>query len=186
MKVRTNVFRNGLLALVAVAAAFALFSSVAVEPVAGHSLLDLVTGSQSDWEHPVFAENLAEGATTALLMVKQGHHKYVYSAVDPEQLFDLASDPLEQTNQAENPEYAEIKSQLAGLIEQTWDAQALSEKILHSQRRRLFLREALGEEISGEWEFAPEDELEQHCLRADRIYSKWAYDDILGFQVPKK
>ena len=29
------------------------------------------------------------GATTPLLMVKQGQLKYVYSAVDPEQLFDL-------------------------------------------------------------------------------------------------
>jgi hypothetical protein len=24
------------------------------------------------------------------------------------------------------------------------------------------------------------DELVQHCLRADRMYSKWAYDGILG------
>jgi hypothetical protein len=24
------------------------------------------------------------------------------------------------------------------------------------------------------------DELEQHCLRVDRVYSKWAYEGILG------
>lgn len=157
-----------------------------VEPVAGGSLVDMVTGSTTTREQSVYAENLAEGATTALLMVKQDQFKYIYSAVDPDQLFDLANDPNEQVNQAENPEYAETAAQMLAAVEQRWDPAGLSELILQSQRRRLFLREALGEEISGEWEYIPTDELERHCLRADRVYSQWAYDDVLGYHVPDK
>ena len=119
-------------------------------------------------------------------MVKHHQLKYIYSAVDPEQLFDLATDPHEQTNQADNPEYAEAKSQLVALVQQRWDATALSDAIQKSQRRRIFLRQVLGPSMSGAWEFQPADELEQHCLRADRVYSNWAYEGLVGFQVPEE
>ena len=32
----------------------------------------------------------------------------------------------------------------------------------------------------------PANELEQHCLRADKVYSHWAYQDILGHRVAQK
>lgn len=156
-----------------------------VEPVAGHSLWDLATASSSDWDHPVFAENLAEGATTPLLMVKKGHLKYLYSAVDPDQLFDLEQDPHEQTNQIANPEYAQQHEILAKLVENQWDVETLTRDILASQRRRLFLREALAKGKLQDWDFAAADELEQHCLRADRVYSKWAYEGVLGYHFPE-
>jgi hypothetical protein len=27
---------------------------------------------------------------------------------------------------------------------------------------------------------------EQHCLRADKVYSKWAYQDIVDYHFPKE
>jgi hypothetical protein len=30
------------------------------------------------------------------------------------------------------------------------------------------------------------NELEQHCLCADKVYSHWAYQDILGYCVAQK
>jgi choline-sulfatase len=134
----------------------------------------------------VFTENLAEGATTPLLMAKQGHTKYVFSAVDPEQLFDLEQDPHEQTNQIANPEYRDARQALSQLVRQQWDIETLTQQILNSQRRRLFLREALAKGKQAGWDFTPADELEQHCLRADKVYSQWAYQDILGYRVPQK
>jgi len=156
-----------------------------VETVAGNSLWDLVTGSSSAWDHPVYAENLAEGATTPLLMVKQDHIKYVYSAVDPQQLFDLEQDPHEQTNQIDNPEYSTNREQLSKLVQDHWDVETLSHDIVASQRRRLFLREVLAKGKLHDWDFAATDELEQHCLRADKVYSKWAYEGILGYRFPE-
>ena len=73
---------------------------------------------RSSWDHPVFAENLAEGATTPLLMAKQGHTKFVFSAVDPEQLFDLEQDPHEQTNQVADPDYQDAYQALSQLVRQ--------------------------------------------------------------------
>ncbi len=157
-----------------------------VETVAGHSLWDLATASSNDWKHPVFAENLAEGATTPLLMVKQGHLKYVYSGVDPDQLFDLEQDPHEITNQIENPQYSESRKALVKLVQDHWDVETLSRDIFASQRRRLFLREVLAKGKLHGWDFAAADELEQHCLRADRIYSKWAYEGVLGYRLPEE
>jgi choline-sulfatase len=156
-----------------------------VETMAGNSLWGLVTGSSTAWDHPVYAENLAEGATTPLLMVKQGHIKYVYSDVDPHQLFDLEQDPHEQTNQIDNPKYGANREHLSKRVQQHWDVDTLSRDIVASQRRRLFLREALAKGKLHDWDFAATDELEQYCLRADKVYSKWAYEGILGYRFPE-
>lgn len=156
------------------------------EAVAGHSLWDLVTGSTSSWDYPVFAENLAEGATTPLLMAKHGQMKYVYSAVDPEQLFDLAQDPHEQANLVANPDYQDSYQALSQLVRHQWDVETLTHQILLSQRRRLLLRDALAKGQHASWDFTPSDELEQHCLRADKVYSQWAYQGILGDHVAEE
>jgi choline-sulfatase len=157
-----------------------------VEPVAGHSLWDLATASSTIWDHPVYAENLAEGATTPLLMAKQDQLKYIYSAVDLEQLYDLATDANEQVNQIENPEYHEVRTALSELVNNQWDNETLTRDIVASQRRRLFLREALAKGKLHDWDYKPTDELEQHCLRADKVYSKWAYQDIVDYHFPEE
>ncbi|TNF86206.1 MAG: choline-sulfatase [Gammaproteobacteria bacterium] len=157
-----------------------------VEEVAGQSLWPLVTGSSPEAGRPVYAENLAEGATTPLLMVKRGRIKYVYSAVDKDQLFDLEHDPHETINQIDNPDYAQVYQELSQLVQQQWDAEALAQDIVQSQRRRRFLRQTLARGTPQDWDFAASDELEQHCLRSDRVYSNWAYEDILGYRFPEE
>jgi choline-sulfatase len=154
-----------------------------IETVAGHSLWGLAAGSDPSRECPVYAENLAEGATTPLLMVKREQIKYVYSAVDPEQLFDLEQDPHEQINQIDNPAYREAREELSKLVQQQWDIDSLAQDIVASQRRRLFLCEVLAKGKLQAWDYSPADELEQHCLRADKIYS---YEGILGYRFPEE
>ncbi|MFT5221515.1 MAG: choline-sulfatase [Planctomycetota bacterium] len=156
-----------------------------VEPIAGHSLWGLTTGAETGREHPVFSENLAEGATTPLLMVKQGNLKYIHSDIDPKQLYDLGSDPTEQTNLIGNADYADAQQQLADLVVGLWDIETLKQDIILSQRRRLFLRDALAKGEPTDWDFIALDQNEGHCLRADKVYSEWAYQGILGFRVPE-
>ena len=157
-----------------------------VEAIAGNSLWDLAIGSQSTRELPVFVENLAEGATTPLLMAKQGSIKYIHSAVDPKQLFDLETDPHEQVNQFDNPGYSEARETLAKLVSDQWDVETLTRDIVASQKRRLFLREALAKGRHHDWDFHPADELEQHCLRADKVYSQWAYQGRVDYRFPEE
>ena len=156
-----------------------------VELVAGHSLWDFASGSMSSWDHPVFVENLAEGATTPLLMAKQGQLKYQFSAIDPDQLFDLSTDPFEQVNQIDNPEYSAELNRLRELLHARWDHERLAQDILNSQRRRLFLREALARGKMPDWDYHSSDALEPHCLRSDKIYSQWAYRDMLDYHYPE-
>ena len=47
-------------------------------------------------------------------MVKQGSRKYIYSAVDPHQLFDLEQDPHEQNNLVDNPDKVKVAENESG------------------------------------------------------------------------
>jgi hypothetical protein len=35
-------------------------------------------------------------------------------------------------------------------------------------------------------DYSPADELEPLCLRADKIFSQWAYEGILGYRFPEE
>src|SRR5262249_33697049 len=64
----------------------------------GRSLLPHLSGSPDRDE--VVAESLAEGAIAPIVMIRRGRHKFIHSPADPDQLFDLASDPDERLNLA--------------------------------------------------------------------------------------
>ena len=155
-----------------------------VEPVAGHSLCALMMQTNAGWDHPVYSENLAEGSTTPLLMARQGKMKYIHSDIEAKQLFDLGCDANEQTNLVGNSAYLQQAQQLSKLVTQTWDIDLLKQQIILSQKRRLFLRKALARGKLADWDYKPADQASDHCLRADKVYSKWAYQNILGFRRP--
>ena len=70
-------------------------------PIDGRSLLPHIAGSGGHDE--VLGEYFGEGAIAPLLMIRRGTYKYIRSRPDPEQLYDLAADPLEQVNLAKDP-----------------------------------------------------------------------------------
>jgi choline-sulfatase len=156
-----------------------------VEPIDGNSLWPFLSSAETNWSNPVYSENLAEGSTTPLLMVKQECFKYIHSDVDPLQLFNLEDDPHECHNLIDDPLHANRKSQMQNLVNENWDVEALKDRILLSQKRRLFLRSISASEMPGLWEFVPQDQVEKFCLRSDRTYGQWAYSDILDLQIPQ-
>jgi choline-sulfatase len=151
-----------------------------VEEIDGNSLWGLVTSSDEQWEYPVYSEYLAEGALAPILMVKQANLKYVCSGVDPEQLFDLKTDPDELNNLIGNPAYSNQHRALAKLATQQWNIELLTEQIQLSQRRRLFLRRALTTGEHAAWDYLAPDPLAAHCLRGKLTYNDWAYENNLG------
>ena len=156
-----------------------------VEEIEGHSLWGLATEGNSDWTKPVYSENLAEGAQAPILMVKQGRMKYICSGVDPEQLFDLEKDPHELNNLIGNTAYHSTHETLSALARAKWDVTSLTEKIKLSQKRRLYLRQVLRLGETADWDYTAPDQVVEHCLRGDKIYNHWAYDDVFGFEIPK-
>ena len=55
---------------------------------------------------PVAMEYAAEASYAPLVSLRYGKWKYNRCALDPDQLFDLDSDPHELTNLADRPEHA--------------------------------------------------------------------------------
>jgi choline-sulfatase len=124
-----------------------------VGPLDGRSLLPHLSG-RPDRDEAV-AEYLAEGAIAPIVMIRQGRHKFIHSPADPDQLFDLAADPDEQVNRADEPASASLADEFRGQIAARWDLPALNREVRLSQQRRLAVSAALGMGVQAPWDFAP-------------------------------
>src|SRR5262249_47465437 len=78
-------------------------------PLDGRSLLSHLSG-HADRDEAV-AEYLAEGAIAPIIMIRRGRHKFIGSPADPDQLFDLAADPYEQVNLADEQTFAALAAE---------------------------------------------------------------------------
>ncbi|KAJ5082997.1 hypothetical protein N7532_012040 [Penicillium argentinense] len=67
-------------------------------PLDGVSLVPYLTGEEGLRTDTVYGEYMGEGTQAPVVMIRSGRWKFVYSAIDPPMLFDLATDPDELTN----------------------------------------------------------------------------------------
>lgn len=123
-------------------------------PLDGRSLMPHLRGDGGHDE--VIGEYLAEGAIAPLLMIRRGRYKFVCSAPDPDQLFDLEADPQELTNLAADPAYRELCDQLRDEVAQRWEYDRLHQDVLASQRRRKLVSRALRQGQVTPWDHQPE------------------------------
>jgi choline-sulfatase len=124
-----------------------------VGPLDGRSLLPHLAGAPDRDE--VVAEYLAEGATAPIVMIRRGRYKFIHSPADPDQLFDLESDPHERINLANNPASAALASRFRQEVAARWDLPALDYEVRLSQQRRLAVARALGTGVQTPWDFSP-------------------------------
>ena len=124
-----------------------------VGPLDGRSLLPHLSGVPDRDE--VVAEYLAEGAVAPIVMIRRGRHKFVHSPADPDQLYDLASDPHERVNLAGDPAAAALAGEFRREAAARWDLAALDREVRRSQRRRIAVSEALGTGTPALWDFTP-------------------------------
>ncbi len=111
-----------------------------VEPLDGRSLLGAARGAVSLGEGEAISEYSSEGVCAPSRMLRRGRYKYVYTLGLPPMLFDLEQDPLERSDLAGTAEMVDIERALRERLLQDWDPEAVNERILRSQRRRLFLK----------------------------------------------
>jgi len=130
-------------------------------PVDGRSLLPELeggAGSAQGAAHAggeVLGEYLAEGAIAPIVMIRRGDHKFVHSPVDPDQLYDLAADPLERVNLASQTDRTALVADFRAEVARRWALPALHEAVLASQRRRHFVYAALRQGRYRPWDFQP-------------------------------
>jgi choline-sulfatase len=129
-------------------------SAEALGSLDAESLLPLLNGDHDERE-TVVAEYLAEGAVAPLVMVRRGTWKLVHSPADPDQLYDLASDPLERTNRVDDPAAAEILAELRAEVDRRWDLDRVDCEVRRSQRRRHAVVDALARGQHTSWDYAP-------------------------------
>jgi choline-sulfatase len=124
-----------------------------IGPLDGRSLLPHLSGAPDRDE--VVAEYLAEGAIAPIVMIRRGNHKFIHSPADPDQLFDLGSDPDERVNLAGDPASAGLAGRFRQEIAARWDLAAVDREVRLSQRRRRAVTRALGTGVQTPWDFAP-------------------------------
>jgi len=113
----------------------------------------------------VVAEYLAEGAIAPIVMLRRGWWKLVHSPVDPDQLYDLATDPLERINRAGDPAAAEVLAGLRAEVARRWDLERIDGEVRESQRRRRTVVDALVRGRTTAWDYAPPYDASRRYIR---------------------
>jgi choline-sulfatase len=146
----------------------------------GRSLFGHLCGNGGGDE--VIGEYMGEGARAPSVMIRRGPLKYIHSPGDPDQLYDLAADPLERCNlaaahepaaapepqatraPAATPMHAAQLESLRQECARRWDMQAISESVLASQARRRYLNGILrAQNVS--WDYQPPGEARNQYIR---------------------
>jgi len=126
-----------------------------LDPIEGKSLLSMMRGDNSGVEDNVIMEFLGEGVYGPALILRADGFKYVSVKGDPPMLFDLNKDPNELTNLAAQPEHADRVASMQAEIDRRWDYETIDRDIRASQKRRLFVQEALLQGKWTSWDYQP-------------------------------
>jgi len=130
----------------------------------GSTLLPLMGGAL-DPGRTVVGEYLAEGAVAPIFMIRRGDRKFIWSAPDGSQLFDLAMDPHEVTNMASDPLHAPEAAAFQAEVERTWDVAKIHADVLESQSNRHVVDQALRRGRYSAWDFQPSTDAAARYVR---------------------
>ena len=102
----------------------------------GRSLLGLIDGSdagESEWEDVAFSEYCSDqfcpDGGCYQRMIRAGDWKLVYYHGQPPQLFNLADDPDELTDRADDPNCEAIRTELTERVLDDWDPEWVKAKM---------------------------------------------------------
>ncbi len=123
---------------------------------------DSLTTTSQHPERTVLGEYLGEGAIAPILMIRRGDHKYVWSAPDPPQLYDLAADPCELHNIADTHPAATVYE---NEVHATWDVAAIDAEVRSSQRARAQVDRALRQGRYTSWDYQPTTDASNQYMR---------------------
>ena len=113
----------------------------------------------------VVGEYLGEGAVAPIFMIRRERWKYVWSRVDPPQLFDLHADPSELANLASSPAHRDVSGTFEREIHERWDVDRIDTEVRASQRARRDVDRALRTGRFRSWDFQPSSDASEQYMR---------------------
>ncbi|MEP4249465.1 choline-sulfatase [Tateyamaria sp.] len=122
-------------------------------------------GQGQERTEPVAMEYAAEGSFAPMVCLRYGKWKYTRCALDPDQLFDLETDPHELTNLAEVPAHQGTRSQLQAKSQARWDLAHFDADVRTSQARRWVVYEALRQGGYYPWDYQPLQKASERYMR---------------------
>ncbi|MGC4025036.1 MAG: choline-sulfatase [Mesorhizobium sp.] len=111
------------------------------------------------------AEYAAEGSVSPLVCLRDGALKLVLCEQDPPMLFDLASDPDELVNRADDPAYADRLRAMTNTANARWNLAALDSAVRESQARRHVVYRALRNGAYYPWDYQPLQKASERYMR---------------------
>lgn len=145
-----------------------------IEPLDGTDLTQFFSGLPQP-DRPVYAEYLAESATSPMFMILRKARKFICSNDDPCLLFDLENDPNEQVNLAACKQYSSVLHAFVRETGQKWDSLRLTEQIIRSQRRRQQIQNAGTKGGKIRWNHGESPDEEVCWYRGEGRYNDWAF-----------
>lgn len=135
-------------------------------PIAGHSLVGALRSQAGPDE--VIGEYLAEAAIAPVVMIRRGRYKFIHSAVDPDQLFDVAADPEELVNLAPNTAHTARVAEFRAEVARRWNLAQLHAEVIASQQRRHLVYAALRQGRFQAWDHQPLRDATRLYIRNDQ------------------
>ena len=129
----------------------------------GMSLKGVMNGEKRT--APVLMEYAAEGSYAPMVAIREGKWKYIHCALDPDQLFDLEADPLEQNNLATDERHAPVLVYFNAKCRARWDMDDFDAAVRESQARRWIVYEALRNGSYYPWDHQPLQKASERYMR---------------------
>ena len=146
-----------------------------VEPIEGRNLVPLLCGASDGWDNVVLAETMSDGLPAPVFMIRRDHWKLIWGPDHSPQLFNLAADPLERTNLANDAESAPQLGTLMDEARRVWDPAAIQAGIERSTERRILIRAAHRLGRPPVWDYRAPSLEDGRWFRDGDDYGRWSF-----------